>query len=167
MTYGSGSTGYTSAARVKKVIDEFYSRPEESQTSAVFASIWSSRATVYIDVPLPYEIGGGEADSAAGWWAYIRRLHDSTINTSTKSNSGRFGLPSPVWTAFTQDLVVLNALSTNTFPDGATTDADVGRRVQQFLMSAAIDSDKYRRGQYREMLEAWAAVGSTAAGSSA
>lgn len=166
MTYGSGSTGYTSAARVKAVIDEFFTRPEAHQTSAVFAGIWSSRVAAHRDVPLPYIIGGGEANSAAGWWAYIRRLHGSTRNTSTKSLTGQLGLPGDVWNTFVVDLAIMNALSTLVFMDG-TTDSDVGVRVQQFLMSDAIDSDKYRRGGYREILEAWSVVGSTAAGSSA
>jgi len=161
--YGSGSKGYTSAARVKAAIDEFYGRPLESQTSAVFASIWSSRAAAHIDVSLPYIIGGGEADSASGWFAYLSRLHGSTRNTSTKSQSGVLGLPSPVWTQFVSDLTLLATASTH---EHGTTDADHGRRVYQFMVSTIIDSDKYKRGQYRELLEAWAGVGSSAAGSS-
>ena len=162
MSYGTGSTGYTSAARVKAVIDEFYRRPLENQTSAVFASIWSSRATVHIDVPLPYIIGGGEANSAAGWWAYIRRLYDSTLNTSTRSNSGRLGLPTEVWTQFALDHAALKAATSHN--DGAS-DILQGKRIYEFLVSADIDSDKYNRGQYREILEAWGAV-SSAIGSS-
>ncbi len=159
MTYGSGSKGYTSVARVKAVIDEFYFRPIESQTSAVFASIWSSRATVHLDVELPYIIGGGEdTETAAGWIQYIRRLHRSSGNTSTASNSGVLDLPSPVWTQFGTDRVTLAAISTH---EHGTTDADHGRRVYEFLVSAAINSDKYKRGQYRELLEAWGAAGSS------
>jgi len=163
MSYGTGSIGYTSVARVKAVIDEFYTRPEESQTSAVFASIWSSRVAAHRDVSLPYIIGGGEdTETAAGWWAYIRRLHASTLNTSTKSLTGQLGLPAEVWTQFELDHAALKADTTHN--DGAS-DIFQGKRIYEFLVSAAIDSDKYRRGQYREMLEAWGAV-SSALGSS-
>jgi len=162
MTYGSGSTGYTSAARVKAVIDEFFTRPEGSQTSAVFASIWSSRVAAHRDVPLPYIVGGGEANSAAGWWAYIRRLHGSTRNTSTKSLTGQLGLPADVWTQFALDHAALKADTTHN--DGAS-DVLQGKRIYEFLVSAAIDSDKYKGGNYREILEAWGAV-SSALGSS-
>ncbi len=161
--YGSGSTGYIGAARVKLVMDEFYSRPVHSQTSAVFASIWSSRNSVYLDVPLPYIIGGGEADSADGWWGYLRRLHGSTLNTSTRSNSGRLGLPSDAWVTFSADWALLKAETTHV---SGTTDADHGRRVYQFLVSAVIDSNKYRHGEYRELLEAWGGRGSSDLGSS-
>jgi len=165
LSYGSGSSGYTSVARIKAAIDEFFARPAESQTSAVFASIWSSRAVAHLDVPLPYEIGGGEANASSGWYQYLRRLHNSTLNTSTRSISGNLGLPSPVWTQFVADEATLTALSTLIYPDG-TTDADHGRRVYQFLASTVINSNKYRRGQYRELLEAWGAVGADSVGSS-
>ncbi len=75
-------------------------------------------------------------------------------------------MPGDVWIQFVDDLAVMNALSTLVFMDG-TTDSDIGVRIHQFLVSTEIDSDKYRRGGYREILEAWSAVGSTAAGSSA
>jgi hypothetical protein len=163
MTYGSGSSGYTSVARVKAVIDTFYSLPEESQTSAIFANLWTVRTTQYLDIPLPYIIGGGEANSAEGWWAYLRRLHGSTYNTSTKSVSGVLGLPSPTWTNFVSDRATLAALTTHV---SGTTDADHGRRVYEFLMSTDIESEKYHSGQYRELLEAWGARGSSDVGSS-
>ena len=164
MSYGSGSTGYTSAARVKAVIDEFFNRPTDNQTSAVFANLWSSRAVHHLDVPLSYVIGGGENNSAAGWMKYIARLYLSTANTSTKSVGGILHLPDDTWRTFTADLTALNALSTTIFPDG-TTDADHGRRVYQFLVSTVI-SGEYINGQGREILEAWGAANSSAAPSS-
>ena len=164
MTYGSGSVGYTSASRVKKIIDEFYGRPLGSQTSAAFASIWSSRATVHLDVELPYVIGGGEdTQSALGWYQYLRRLHGSTYNTSTRSNSGVLALPSPVWSQFVVDMDILEAATTHN--DGAS-DALQGKRVHEFLESGAINSAKYRNTQYRELLEAWGAKGTSGAGTS-
>ena len=163
MGYGSGSTGFENAARSKAVIDTFFDLPIESQTSAVFANLWSVRSTLYIDVRADYIIGGGEANTAAGWWAYLRRLHGSTYNTSTKSAGGILALPSAVWTNFVADRVALAAVSTHT--DG-TTDADHGRRVYEFLVSTTINSERYRSGQYRELLEAWAGRGSSDVGSS-
>lgn len=163
MTYGSGSVGYTSASRVKKVIDEFYGRPLESQTSAVFASIWSSRAVTHLDVELPYLIGGGEdTQTALGWYQYVRRLHGSTYNTSTKSNSGVFAVPD-FWLEFVADMDALEAATTHN--DGAS-DVLQGKRLYEFLVSTEIDSDKYRRGQHRELIEAWAAQGTSGAGTS-
>ena len=146
----------------KEVIDTFFAFPEESQTSARFASLWSSRAVHYLDVALPYLVGGGEANSAAGWWAYIRRLHGSTRNTSTKSLTGQLGLPAEVWTQFELDHAALKADTTH---NGGASDALQGKRIYEFLISAVIDSDKYKRGNYREILEAWGAV-SSALGSS-
>ena len=164
MSYGSGSVGYTSAARVKAVIDEFYFRPIDSQTSAVFANIWSSRAVHHLDISLSYITGGGEDTlTAAGWWAYIKRLHGSTHNTSTKSIGGILSLPDPVWRNFLADRTALIAATSHN--DGAS-DALQGKRVHEFLVSADIDSDKYKRGQYRELLEAWGAAGSSAVGTS-
>ena len=164
MTYGSGSVGYTSAARVKAVIDEFYSRPVGSQTSAVFANIWSSRAVHHLDVPLSYIIGGGEdTETAAGWWAYIKRLHGSTHNTSTKSAGGILSLPDPVWRTFLTDRTALIAVTSHN--DGAS-DALQGKRVHEFMESTSINSAKYKDGQYRELLEAWGAAGSSALGTS-
>jgi len=162
MGYGTGSTGYTSASRVKLVIDEFFARPLESQTSAVFASIWSSRASIP-DVSLPYLIGGGEPNNSSGWWSYVKRLHGSTYNTSTRSAGGVLGLPSPAWTQFVADRATLAALSTHV---SGTTDSDHGRRVYEFLVSTSINSKKYHSGVYRELLEAWAARGSSDIGSS-
>jgi len=162
MAYGTGSTGYTSAARAKLVIREFFARPIESQTSAVFASIWSSRSNIS-GVELPYIIGGGEANSADGWWSYLRRLHGSTYNTSTRSAGGILGLPSTTWLQFVSDRATLAALSTHV---SGTTDADHGRRVYEFLVSTAINSSKYHYGIYRELLEAWAGRGTSDVGSS-
>ncbi len=137
MTYGSGSEGYTSASRVRKVMDEFYGRPIESQTSAVFASIWSSRATVHLDVELPYIIGGGEDTlTAAGWWAYIKRLHGSTHNTSTKSAGGILSLPDPVWRNFVADHAALRVASSH---NGGASDALQGKRVHEFLVATNLE----------------------------
>ena len=171
MTYGSGSTGYTSAARIRAVIEEYYVIPQFSVTTgalldADFSSRWSSRAITYRDISLPYIIGGGEDNSAAGWWAYLQRLHCSTLNTSTRSMSGNLGLPAEIWKNWTADLLALNALSTLEFPDGNTTDSDIGRRVARFYMSSVVEASRYWRGEYVELLSAWAAAGSSAVGSS-
>ena len=161
----SGSSGYTSASRAQAVIETFFSLPEASQTSARFANLWSSRAVHYLDVPdLTYAIGGGEANSAAGWLAYVQRLHLSTANTSTRGSLGTLDLPSPVWTDFLADRTLLQAA---TSAATGTADADTGRRLYQFLVSTVIDSAKYRRGgQNRELLVAWSAGGTSAAPSS-
>lgn len=159
--HSGGSTGFTSAARIERLLEHFFSLPVASQTSATFANLWSSRAVHYLDIATDYLIGGGEANTAAGWLAYMARVHFSTGNTSTRSASGVLGLPSPVWTDFLADRTTLQAV---TSAITGVADADTGRRLYQFLVSTVIDSAKYRRGsQNRELLMAWAAGGTSAA----
>ena len=158
--HSAGSTGYTSAARVERLIDHFYSLPVASQTSATFANFWSSRAVHYLDLPTDYIIPE-EANTAAGWLAYVKRLHNSTANTSTRGVFGTLALPSPVWRDFLADRSTLQAV---TSAITGVADGDTGRRLYQFLASTVIDNARYRRGgQYRELLVAWAAGGTSAA----
>ena len=162
-TWG-GSSGYTSASRIESLITHFLTLPDASQTSATWSNMWSSRAVLYLDPALWYIIGGGEANSAAGWLAYVQRLHLSTANTSTRGSLGTLDLPSPVWTDFLADRTLLQAA---TSAITGTADADTGRRLYQFLVSTVIDSAKYRRGgQNRELLVAWIAGATSAAPSS-
>jgi hypothetical protein len=144
--YG-GSTGQTSAERVERTIEAFYGLPLNSQTSAVFATKWSSRGAEHL------------AQSAAGWMAYLQRVLISTANTSTQGRLGTLGLPHPVWTDFVADHATLKAESTH---ESGTTDADQGRRVYEFLVSSVINSNKWRTGTHREFLSAWGAAGSSA-----
>lgn len=157
-----GSSGYTSASRIRAVIEHFLVLPEAAQTSARFADMWSSRAVTFLDPPdLTYIIGGGEENTAAGWLAYVQRLHLSTANTSTRGSMGTLGLPSQIWTDFLADRSTLQGV---TSAITGVADADTGRRLYQFLVSTVIDSAKYRRGgQNRELLVAWAAGGTSAA----
>jgi hypothetical protein len=156
--YG-GSTGQTSAERIERTIEAFYKLPLNSQSSGTFANLWTSRAAHQREVRLDYIIGGGEAQSAAGWMAYLQRVLISTANTSTQGRLGTLGLPHPVWTDFVADHATLKAESTH---ESGTTDADQGRRVYEFLVSTAIESNKWRTGTHREFLSAWGAAGSSA-----
>jgi hypothetical protein len=161
----SGSTGYTSAWRVERVIERFFLEKSSNQTSAAFAAKWSSRAVDWREPHLDYIIGGGEANTADGWYQYMRRVHISTANTSTQGSLGTLSLPGQEWRDFAADHAVLTALSTTIYPDG-TTDADHGRRVYQFLVSSAIASAKWRTGTYRELLSAWGGNGTSVVDSS-
>jgi hypothetical protein len=158
--YG-GSTGQTSAERIERTIEAFYRLPLNSQSSGTFANLWSSRAVHQREVRNDYIIGGGEAQTAAGWMAYLQRVLISTANTSTQGRLGTLGLPHPVWTDFVSDHGTLAAQTTLVFIDG-TTDADQGRRVWAFLNSTLINSAKWRTGTHREFLSAWGAAGSSA-----
>ncbi len=152
--YG-GSTGQTSAERVERTIEAYYRLPLNSQTSATFANLWSSRAVHQLEVRLDYIIGGGEAQTAAGWMAYLQRVLISTANTSTQGKLGTLGLPLPVWTDFVTDHAARKADSTH---NSGATDALQGKRVYEFL---TVDS-KWRTGTHREFLSAWGAAGSSA-----
>lgn len=160
----SGSTGVTSAWRIDKVVDFFFGLPTSGQTSAKFATLWSSRAADWPEPEFWYEIPSDEGDTAAGWSSYIYRLHGSTRNTSSGGTYGIRGNPDAVITQFRADRTALAAESSHT---NGTTDTDHGRRTYEFLVSAAIISSNYRAGgQYRELLVAWAASGTSAAPSS-
>ena len=161
----SGSSGYTSASRIRALINHFLILPEASQTSARFANLWSSRAVHYLDPPdLAYVIGGGEGNSAAGWSSYVYRLYGSTRNTSSGGVYAIRGLSDQPYRDFIADRSTLAGLTTNV---SGTTDADHGRRVYEFLASTVIDRERYRRGgPHQELLLAWAAAGSSAAPSS-
>ena len=160
----SGSTGVTSAWRIDKVIDFFLGLPTSGQTSAKFDTLWSSRAADWFEVELWYQIPSDEGNTAAGWSSFIYRLHGSTRNTSSGGVYGIKGNPDAVITQFRADRTALAAETSHT---NGTTDADHGRRVYEFLVSPVIGSSRYRAGgQYREILVAWAAAGSSAAPSS-
>ena len=161
MTYFTGSTGFTSAARIEAVINEFLNRELPEQTSARFANMWSSRAVQYREVELPYIVGAGKANTAAGWLKYIQRLNGSTWNITSAGVYGRRAIPSQAYRVFLADRTSCAAETTGT--DG-TTDADIGRRAYQFLVSTVIDSAKYRAGGIsRSILVAWLAGGTSAA----
>jgi hypothetical protein len=152
--YG-GSTGQTSAERVERTIEAFYRLPLNSQTSAEFANAWTSRLQRQREARLDYIIGGGEAQSAAGWMAYLQRVLISTANTSTQGRLGTLGLPNPVWTDFVADHAARKADSTH---NSGATDVLQGKRVYEFLVA----DSKWQSGTYREFLSAWAAAGSSA-----
>lgn len=149
--YG-GSTGQTSAERVERTIEAFYRLPLNSQTSAEFANAWTSRLQRQREVRRDYIIGGGEAQSAAGWMAYLQRVLISTANTSTQGRLGTLGLPLIVWTDFVDDHAALKLESTHNSGAG---DVAQGQRVYEFTESTAIDSTKWRGGGHREFLSAW------------
>lgn len=164
MSEFSGSTGWTSAYRVGKVIDFFLGLPTSGQTSARFANLWSSRAVDWAEASLWYIIPSDEGNSAAGWSSYIYRLHGSTRNVSSGGTYGVLGNPDAVITQFRADRAALSSETTHT---NGTTDADHGRRMYEFLVSTVISNSKYREGnQYREILVAWGAAGTSAAPSS-
>ena len=161
VTYGSGSAGYTSASRIVQLLNFWFTLPEASRTSARFTDLWSSRGVHYLDTELPYEIGGGEGDSATGWSSYVYRLHGASRNLSSGGSFSVFGLPDDTYREFLSDRTLLQA---QTSAINTTADADVGRRLYQFLVSSLIDNTRYTRGgQHQELLIAWSAVGSSAA----
>jgi hypothetical protein len=158
----SGSSGYTSASRIRSVVEHFLVLPSASQTSARFAEMWSSRAVEFLDPPdLSYIIGGGEGNSASGWSSYVYRLYGSTRNTSSGGTYAIRGLPDQPMRDFRADRTVLQAA---TSAISGTGDAAQGQRLYQFLVSSAITTGRYNRGgPHQEILLAWAAVGSSAA----
>lgn len=161
VSYGSGSSGYTSASRIVQLLNFWFDLPEASRTSARFANLWSSRDVHYLDTELPYEIGGGENNSAAGWSSYVNRLHGSSRNLSSGGSFNVFGLPDDTYKEFLSDRTLLQAQSSAI---NTTADAAVGRRLYQFLVSTVIDNSRYTRGgQHQELLIAWSAAGSSAA----
>jgi hypothetical protein len=156
-----GSSGQTSAARIGLLIDTFLSLPVASQTSQAFATLWTNRSTLYLDVPLDYIIGGGEGNSASGWSSYVYRLFGSTRNTSSGGTYAIRGLPDQPMRDFRADRTVLQAA---TSAISGTGDAAQGQRLYQFLVSTVITTGRYNRGgSHQEILIAWAAVGSSAA----
>ena len=158
----SGSSGYTSASRIRSVVEHFLALPSASQTSGRFANMWSSRAVDFLDPEdLTYIIGGGEGNSAAGWSSYVYRLYGSTRNSSSGGGFAVFGLPDAPYREFLADRTVLQAATTAI---NGVTDADQGRRLYQFLVSTLVAINRYNRGgSHQEILIAWAAVGSSAA----
>ena len=170
MSEYSGSTGYTSAARIRSLINYFVSLDSSRQTSVVFASLWSSRAVKWMEPELPYFIEssfyGGFTNDPGGWLKLLQTEHGSTMNTSSQSTGdlAGLGLPSSVYTQFVADIAFLNGLTTAN--DGVT-DAAQGRRCYAFLGSpslTAAEQNRYRPGgHYQELLCAWAAVGSSGA----
>ena len=157
-----GSSGYSSASRIRATIERFFALPIASQTSARFANMWSSRAVEFLDPPdLSYIIGGGEGNSASGWSSYVYRLYGSTRNTSSGGDFAIRGLPDTPYREFLVDRATLNAISSAI---SGTADADQGRRLYQFLVSTLVPANRYTRGgSHQEILIAWAAVGSSAA----
>jgi len=156
-----GSSGYTSASRIRATIDHFLTLPVASQTSARFADLWSSRAVHYLDPPDLTYIIPEEGNSAAGWSSYVYRLYGSTRNTSSGGVYGIRGLPDQPYRDFLADRIILQAA---TSAITGTADADQGRRLYQFLVSSAITTGRYNRGgSHQEILIAWSAVGSSAA----
>src|SRR3990167_10774524 len=130
MSRWGGSSGYTSASRIRATIERFFALPAASQTSARFANMWSSRAVEFLDPPdLSYIIGGGEGNSAAGWSSYVYRLYGSTRNSSSGGDFAVFGLPDAPYREFLADRTVLQAATTAI---NGVTDADQGRRLYQF-----------------------------------
>jgi len=161
MSKWGGSTGYTSASRIRATIERFLTLPEASQTSARFANMWSSRAVEFLDPPDLTYIIPEEGDSAAGWSSYVNRLYGSTRNTSSGGVFGIRGLPDQPYRDFLADRITLQA-ATSAISGAA--DADQGRRLYQFLVSSAITTGRYNRGgNHQEILISWAAAGSSAA----
>ena len=156
-----GSSGFTSASRIKRLLDFWITLPDASQTSGRFSDLWSSRAVHYLDTELPYVIGGGEGNSAAGWSSYVYRLYGTSRNLSSGGTYDSFGLPDQPLLDFRADRTALQAATSAV---SGTTDGDHGRRVFQFLVSTVIDNTRYRRGgPHQEILIAWAGAGSSAA----
>ena len=161
MSKWGGSTGYTSASRIRSVVDSFLALPSASQTSARFAQMWLNRAVDYLDPQDLTYIIPEEENSAAGWSSYVNRLYGSTRNTSSGGVFGIRGLPDQPYRDFLADRITLQAA---TSAISGTADADQGRRLYQFLVSSAITTGRYNRGgNHQEIIIAWAAVGSSAA----
>jgi len=157
-----GSSGYTSASRIRSIVEHFLALPTASQTSARFADMWSSRAVTFLDVEdLTYIVGGGEGNTAAGWSSYVYRLYGSTRNTSSGTVRGLSDQP---YREFLTDRTDLQAA---TSAISGVTDVAQGQRLYQFLVSTVIAAGRYTRGSpHQEILLAWAASGSSAAPSS-
>ena len=156
-----GSSGYTSAGRIRATIDHFLALPTASQTSARFADLWSSRAVHYLDPPDLTYIIPEEGNSAAGWSSYVYRLYGSTRNTSSGGVYSIRGLADSPYRDFLAARITLQAA---TSAITGTADADQGRRLYQFLVSSAITTGRYNRGgSHQEILIAWSAVGSSSA----
>ena len=145
--------------QVNDAIDRWMAVSRELGSSASWQNLWTSRAVHGAAVELPYIIGYSNANSSLGWYAYIRDVNRSTANQSSGAAQLR-GIPSIAWLNFRTDRTLLAE------PAVEVGDGPQGRRVYDFLMSTR-GADYRRPGSgAREILCAWAAVGSSALGSS-
>ena len=145
----SGSTGTLEAMRVQKVIDLWIG---SDQTSASWVNFWDNRDTFFREDTLHqnYVIGGGEANTPAGWYQYWRRLVGSTRNTSSGGRLNVLGLPNAIWRDFSTRVPV----SVET----TLTDNARGDHVYAVLRSTVAN---YQSGDGRGLLAAWAATSQT------
>ena len=144
----SGSTGVAAAIRVSLTIDRWLAGPA---TSAAFITIWDNRTAIFREDSLPqdYIVGGGEANTPLGWFAYYRRLLGSTRNTSSGGTFSVLGLPDAVWTDFSTRVDTAVAAETTVNDNG------IGDIVYNILVSTLID---YQDGTGKGLLSAWAAT---------
>ena len=143
-----GSTGVAAAIRVSLVIDRWLTGPA---TSAAWTSIWDVRTAVFTEDMLPqdYIIGGGEANTPLGWFAYYRRLLGSTRNTSSGGTFNIFGIPDEVWTDFS------TRVDTAIAAESTANDNGIGDIVYNILVSTLVN---YQDGSGKGLLSAWAAT---------
>ena len=129
-----GSSGIESAERVRTLFYHFRMLPSTQQTSASFNTMWAARSSRYLDIQCDYIIPGPYGNTSTGWFQYHRNaLYLSTANTSSKSNTISFTLPSP---ASTELIARLAAMSTLGATDGA-----VGRHVFDLWSTSPIMRD--------------------------
>lgn len=145
----SGSTGTMEAMRVQKVMDLWTA---SDQTSVSWANFWNNRDTFFREDTLHqnYVIGGGEANTPAGWYQYWRRLVGSTRNTSSGGRLNVLGLPNAVWRDFSTRVPVSG--------ETTLTDNAIGDHVYAVLRSTVAN---YQSGDGRGLLAAWAATSQT------
>lgn len=144
----SGSTGAEEYLRVLRVMDAYLAGPA---TSARWTSFWDNRTAFWPTEVLhqDYIVGGGEANTAAGWYAYIRRLHGSTRNTSTGGTFGVFGLPTDTWRDFTTQI------DTAIAAESTVNDNGLGDIVYAVFISTV---SNFQDGEGKDLLAAWAAT---------
>ena len=152
---GPGSTGSLSALRINSLISKWFIPGRPNPTSAQWTDAWTSRAVSEEEVELPYPIAGGNANTAAGWYGYVRDLVGSTRTISSGTNTG---IPGQAFRDLSTDVVGLD-------PSG-TSDVDNGQRTYNLLVSTRGPLYLAAGGAHRMLMCAWAAVGSSAIGSS-
>ena len=127
-------------------------------SSAEWQTAWNNRAVADVDLSLDYIVGYSNANSAAGYYSFIRDCNRSTANQSSGAAQLR-GIPSQAWRNFVTDRAAMT--------ENGATDAAQGRRVYELLTGTRGADYRHPGSGAREILCAWAGAGvSSALGSS-
>ena len=147
----TGSTGAASALRIEKVIDRFRVLPSGRQTSAAWTDLYDNRVAYFPEDGLDqaYIIGGGEANTPLGYFAFYRRLLGSTRNTSSGGTFSVLGLPDPIWSDLST--IVDTAIAAET----TVNDNGIGDIVFYIISNSTVN---YLDGAAKATLAAWAAT---------